>query len=32
MVQRAVRMVTDSTGLTQSYIVSLNALPTGKTD
>jgi hypothetical protein len=27
MVQRAVQMVTDSTGLTQAYIDSLNALP-----
>jgi hypothetical protein len=32
MVQRAVWMVTDSTGLTQAYIDSLNALPAGKTD
>jgi len=31
MVQRAVQMVTDSTGLTQAYIDSLNALPAGKT-
>jgi hypothetical protein len=30
MVQRAVQMVTDSTGLTQAYIDSLNALPAGK--
>jgi hypothetical protein len=27
MVQRAVQMVTDSTGLTQAYVDSLNALP-----
>jgi hypothetical protein len=27
MVQRAGQMVTDSTGLTQAYIDSLNALP-----
>ena len=27
MVQRAVQMVTDSTGLTQTYVDSLNALP-----
>jgi hypothetical protein len=32
MVQRAVYMVTDSTGLTQAYIDSLNALPAGLTD
>jgi len=32
MVQRAVQMVTDSTGLTQDYIDSLNALPAGKTN
>jgi len=32
MIQRAVQMVTDSTGLTQVYIDSLNALPAGKTD
>ncbi len=29
MVQRAVWMVTDSTGLTQAYVDSLNALPLG---
>jgi hypothetical protein len=29
MVQRAVQMVTDSTGLTQAYIDSLNSLPAG---
>jgi hypothetical protein len=32
MVQRAVQMVTDSTGLTQAYIDSLNALPPAPTD
>jgi len=32
MVQRAVQMVTDSTGLTQAYIDSLNALPSESTD
>jgi hypothetical protein len=32
MVQRAVQMVTDSTGLTQAYIDSLNALPPEPTD
>jgi hypothetical protein len=32
MVQRAVQMVTDSTGLTQAYIDSLNALPPDTTD
>jgi hypothetical protein len=32
MVQRAVQMVTDSTGLTQAYIDSLNALPGDTTD
>ncbi len=32
MVQRAVQMVTDSTGLTQAYIDSLNALPPEKSD
>jgi len=31
MVQRAVQMVTDSTGLTQAYIDSLNALPADTT-
>jgi hypothetical protein len=31
MVQRAVYLVTDSTGLTQAYIDSLNALPPEKT-
>jgi hypothetical protein len=32
MVQRAVQMVTDSTGLTQAYVDSLNALPPEPTD
>ncbi|HTW92447.1 MAG TPA: hypothetical protein VMH22_12160 [bacterium] len=32
IVQRAVYMVTDSTGLTQAYIDSLNALPAETTD
>jgi hypothetical protein len=32
MVERAVQMVTDSTGLTQAYIDSLNALPSESTD
>jgi len=32
MVQRAVQMVTDSTGLTQAYVDSLEALPAGKTN
>ena len=32
MVQRAVQMVTDSTGLTQAYIDSINALPADTTD
>lgn len=32
MVQRAVQMVTDSTGLTQAYIDSLNALPSSTTE
>ena len=32
MVQRAVYMVTDSTGLTQAYIDSINALPADTTD
>jgi hypothetical protein len=32
MVQRAVYMVTDSTGLTQAYVDSLTALPAGKTE
>lgn len=32
MVQRAVQMVTDSTGLTQAYIDSLNALPPDTSD
>jgi hypothetical protein len=32
MVQRAVQMVTDSTGLTQAYIDSLNALPPAASD
>jgi hypothetical protein len=32
MVQRAVYLVTDSTGLTQSYIDSINALPSDTTD
>ena len=32
MVQHAVQMVTDSTGLTQAYIDSLNALPPEPTD
>jgi hypothetical protein len=32
MVQRAVQMVTDSTGLTQAYLDSLNALPPEKSD
>jgi hypothetical protein len=32
MVQRAVYMVTDSTGLTQAYIDSINALPDETTD
>jgi hypothetical protein len=32
MVQRAVYLVTDSTGLTQAYIDSINALPADTTD
>jgi hypothetical protein len=32
MVQRAVQMVTDSTGLTQAYIDSINALPADTTE
>jgi len=32
MVQRAVQMVTDSTGLTPAYVDSLNALPADTTD
>jgi hypothetical protein len=32
MVQRAVYMITDSTGLTQAYIDSINALPAEATD
>jgi hypothetical protein len=32
MVQRAVQMVTDSTGLTQAYVDSINALPPDTTD
>ena len=32
MVQRAVQMVTDSTGLTQAYIDSINALPVDTTE
>jgi hypothetical protein len=32
MVQHAVQMVTDSTGLTQAYIDSINALPADTTD
>jgi len=32
MVQRAVQMVTDSTGLTPAYVESLNALPADTTD
>lgn len=32
MVQRAVYLVTDSTGLTQAYIDSINALPDATTD
>ncbi len=32
MVQRAVYLVTDSTGLTQAYVDSINALPAGTTD